>query len=207
MQMAFDHQRLVTEWLKLSGSVLRRVKNPVVLVTLTRTGSALTGVHAAVHSYQTNTGMAGGVKIHEGPRFMAKLFQEFYAEGSEAGATKRVLVKYSWNTRHDTDVATALMVLMGLGVVTTGLMGLKTYLAYQDELKRFYSDFSSSEPSDSGYIRQPPQQRLHQQPLPPQRRDGGWAQSGGGYIRQQQQQRAAVGLWQQQGHGGGGKAD
>ena len=175
VQFAFDHQRLVTEWLKLSG----RVRNPVVLVTMTRTGSALNGVHAAVHEYKKGTpfGAAGGVEIHERAMFMDKLFQEFHA----GSGGKRVLVKYVWRNRHDRDVGMANLVLVGVGVVVSMLMGFKTWLAYRSELSQFYTDVSGNvgvEPpapmatASSGHLRQPGQVQ--------QRTAGLWQQHGGG---------------------------
>ncbi len=139
LQLAFDHQRFVTQWLKLSGSALHRLKNPVVHVELTRTGSALTGVRGTVYGYKKNTGMAGGMEIHENKHFMSKLFREFY-DVTPGSTTKRVLVKYTFRTRHETDRGMAVLVLMAMGVAVAGLMALSTFLSYRRELREFYTD-------------------------------------------------------------------
>lgn len=139
LQLAFDHQRFVTPWLKLSGSAMHRLRNPVVHVELTRSGSALAGVRGAVYGYKKNTGMAGGMEIHESKHFMSKLFQEFYDVKSGA-TTKRVLVKYTFRTKHETDRGMAVLILMAAGVVVAGLMALSTFLSYQRELREFYTD-------------------------------------------------------------------
>lgn len=139
LQLAFDHQRFVTPWLKLSGSAMHRLRNPVVHVELTRSGSSLTGVRGTVYGYKKNTGMAGGMEIHESKQFMSKLFQEFYDDKSGA-ATKRVLVKYTFRTKHETDRGMAVLILMAMGVGVAGLMALSTILSYRRELREFYTD-------------------------------------------------------------------
>ncbi len=186
LQLAFDHQRFVTPWLKLSGSAMHRLKNPVVHVELTRSGSALTGVRGTVYGYKKNTGMAGGMEIHESKRFMSKLFQEFYDDAS-GSKTKRVFVKYTFRTKHETDRGMAVLVLMALGVGVAGLMALSTFLSYRRELREFYTDVvhdsMSSRALGGTEMRAGPSMR-------------GAASSGSpaGMF----QPRPAVGLWQQQ---------
>ena len=83
LQLAFDHQRFVTPWLKLSGSAMHRLRNPVVHVELTRSGSALAG------------GTGGGVRIQEeyrhGGRDGDPREQAFYEQ-----AVPRVLRRQVW---------------------------------------------------------------------------------------------------------------
>ena len=207
LQLAFDHQRFVTPWLKLSGSAVHKVRNPVVHVELTRSGPTLLGAHGNVYSYKKNTGMAGGMEIHESKQFMNKLFQEFYDISGES--TKRVLVKYTFRTKHETDLGMSVLVLMAIGVLVAGMMALSTFLAYRRELMEFYTDIvqetgASRDGAANASMSIDPS--LSMSAGVGASGDMGMAATASsvpmfqtatsGYVRQQ---RAAVGIWQQQG--------
>lgn len=157
VQLSFDGGRIVTPWLGLKGQ--RAPKNPVIHVELVRSGGALTRVRARVIEHHAKNRHEFG--IHESEKVMGKVMREFH---DPKVWPKHVLIKYTWKTRHETDVDAALMAALTLGLVGTVLMGIRSMASYKKHLIEFFNDVvdeaevsSSSYSSSKNY--QPQQQR------------------------------------------------
>eukprot|EP00890_Picochlorum_soloecismus_P002470 jgi/Picsp_1/3223/NSC_06063-R1_protein len=128
VQLSFDGGRLVTPWLQLKGR--RAPLNPYIHVTLTRSGDALIGATAQVKGMQ-----GGDLK-----------FKNLVGQFNDMSVwPKHVMVKYSWSSRHETDLDTALTVLLSLGSLMTVFMGVRAISGYKKHLKKFFRDVSGEQ--------------------------------------------------------------
>lgn len=139
VQLSFDGGRLVTPWLQLKG---RRVPlNPYIHVTLTRSGDALIGATAHVKGMQ-----GGDLK-----------FKNLVGQFDDMSVwPKHVMVKYSWSSRHETDVDAALAVLLSLGSLMTVFMGVRAISGYKKHLQKFFRDVSGEQSVSSVSSGRPP---------------------------------------------------
>ncbi len=161
VQLSFDGGRIVTPWLGLKGH--RAPKNPVIHVELVRSGGTLTQVKARVIEHHAKNRHEFG--IHESEKIMGKVMREFH---DPKVWPKHVLVKYTWKTRHETDVDAALMAVLTLGVLGTVLMGIRSMASYKKHLVEFFSEVvddaevsSTSSSTSSKYY----YQQQHQRPM------------------------------------------
>jgi len=139
VQLSFDGGRLVTPWLQLKGR--RAPLNPYIHVTLTRSGDALIGATAYVKGMQR-----GDLK-----------FKNLVGQFDDMSVwPKHVMIKYSWSTRHETDLDTALTVLLSLGSLMTVFMGIRAISGYKKHLQKFFRDVSGEQSVSSVPSARPP---------------------------------------------------
>lgn len=157
VQFAFDHGRYVTPWLQIIGN--KRVRNPFIHVELVKTGNAITGVHAKVLEYDERTHhVSGHVGVHHSKGHMKKVYEEFHDPNTWP---KHVLVKYTWTTRHETDVEFALFTLMSITVLGMVVVGIRSMSSYRNHIKTFFMETVMDEPT----TRVPPRQIHHSSPM------------------------------------------
>ena len=124
IQLSLDGDRLVTPWLEIIG---RRAPSPPYLqLHLTRSGDALVDVSAAV------VPLTG-----RGSRRHGRLAADF------ANAThwpKHLMVHYSWESRHETDVTRGLTVMFAAGGAAMIAVAASVMRAHQRQLRQFVED-------------------------------------------------------------------
>lgn len=142
VQFAFDHGRFVTPWLHLVGN--KRVHIPFIHVELVKTGTALTGVHAQVLEYDPKTHhIDGNVRIYHSQDYLGKVYNDFH---DPTKWPKHVFVKYTWKTRHETDVEFALLTLISISVLSMIVVGVRSMAAYRAHIERFFMEKVMEEP-------------------------------------------------------------
>lgn len=131
IQMGFDHGRYVTPWLKVTGR--GAPPRPYIRVELTRSGSGIAGVRASV---------LNAVHIREDVKVMDRMIKELY---DSSVWPKHVFVQYVWKTRHKTDVDAALVTVLGMGVLGTVVMAVRSMVSYRKHLMEFFSDVTADD--------------------------------------------------------------
>lgn len=142
VQFGFDHGRFVTPWLHIIGN--KRVKNPFIHVELVKTGTALTGVHAKVLDYnEKNHHVSGHVGIHHRHSHMSKIYSDFHDPNVWP---KRIFVKYTWKTKHESDVEFAILTLLSITVLGMIAVGVRSMASYRKHIRQFFMETVMEEP-------------------------------------------------------------
>lgn len=136
IQLGFDHGRFVTPWLHVIGN--KHVKNPFIHIEFIKTGAALSGVRAEVLDYDEKTHhVAGHPGIHHSQKHMKAVYDDFH---DPEKWPKRIFVKYTWKTRHETDVEFALTALLSMSVFGMAVMWARSVISYKKHLMKFFRD-------------------------------------------------------------------
>ena len=128
LQLSFDGNRITTPWFPLLGK--RAPEAPILRVELTRSGDAVVGATASIHSLPRND-----------PKH--QVVREEFADA--ARWPKHLLVSYTWHNKHAVDSHRGLMIVLGVGVSWAFLILLMAWTAHRKHLHRFLENMESSQ--------------------------------------------------------------
>lgn len=135
ISFSFDHDRLVTHWLRIIGK--HAPAAPLVDIELTQRADILTSAKA---------------KVLPVPKYYLRQHQQLLNEFQNSTHwPKHLLVQYHWRHNDALNVNAALYVLFGIGILTSAVMAVNVIVNYQQKLSEFLAHLAT-ESSQAGNV-------------------------------------------------------
>ncbi|KAL3161947.1 hypothetical protein ABBQ38_009029 [Trebouxia sp. C0009 RCD-2024] len=136
VSFAFDHDRLVTHWLRVIGK--HAPGAPLVDIELTQRADVLVSAKA---------------KVLPVPPFYlqehSQLIEEFQ---NSTHWPKHLLVRYHWAHNSALNINAAICVLFGVGILASAVLALNVVVSYQQKLADFLVDLASESGQPAEFV-------------------------------------------------------